>query len=469
MKRGHLWALVGIASFSSPRGRPRPQEGVLHRLLRLSVVLAGLAAGLAGAGRGITAEVSFSREIAPLLKDRCLACHRAEKSKGDYRLDTFARLSRPGSSGKPPWVAGVPSKSPLAGLLRAGDPDDRMPQDADPLSEGEIALMERWIREGARFDGKSPEEEWVGAVPEPVREAPEKYPGPWPITALAWAPGGESLAVSGFREVRIHAVAGGGIRRLGSMPERVQGLSWSPDGRWLAVAGGRPGRRGEVQLLTVDGTERRALAVASDLFLAVAFSPDGTRLAAGGTDNALSIFDVKSGRREQFLPHHADWVLALAWSPDSSRIATASRDRTARVCDARTGIGETAFTEHAAAVMGIAFGTDGKWVWSAGRDRKLRAWDAVGSEIRRTHEGWSEEALAVVLGGGRVWGMSAMSVRGFPIEGGKPWVLTPPSGEFSAMALDSSGRRFATGTEGGQVTVWRLDDPPVAEQTWRVE
>jgi len=446
----------------------------MNRRLRLWVVRLsmGMTVGWAGwvaAVRALPAEVSFSREIAPLLKDRCLTCHRAGKSKGDYRLDSFARLSQPGSSGEKPWVAGDPSKSLLARLLRAPDPADRMPQNADALPEAEIVLVERWIREGAQFDGKSPEEALVGAASEPATPSPEKYPGPWPVTALAWAPTGGSLAVSGFREIRIHEVGGGMIRRLGSMPERVLGISWSPDSRVLAVGGGRPGRRGEVQLVAVDGSERRSLAVASDLFMAVAFSPDGSRLAAVGADNALSVFDVKSGRRELFLPNHADWVLALAWSPDGTRIATASRDRTARICDARSGAGETAFTEHAAPVLGIAFGTGGKWVWSAGRDRKLRAWDAVGSEVRRTYEGWGEEVAAVTFGGTRAWGMSASSVRGFPEEGGQPWVLTFPDVEFASMALDPSAGRLATGTQDGQVVVWRLGNQPEVERSWRVE
>src|SRR3954468_2525319 len=118
------------------------------------------APGAPGGHRAVGAEpgqrpsgpVSFRREIAPLLTRRCAACHNEENAKGRYRVDSFARLLRPGESDEKPVVAGRPDDSELFRLLLEPESNDRMPQKADPLPPGEIALIKRWIAEGAHFD-----------------------------------------------------------------------------------------------------------------------------------------------------------------------------------------------------------------------------------------------------------------------------------------------------------------------------
>src|SRR4051812_29153174 len=166
--------------------------------------------------------VSFRQEIAPLLNRRCAACHNEENAKGRYRVDTFTRLLKPGESDEQPVVAGRPEDSELYRLLLEPDANDRMPQKADPLPPGEIALIKRWIAGGAPFDGGAADRPLVEmARAAMLRPAPERYPRALPITALAFSPNGEQLAVSGYYEVTIWNVADGRlIRRLGGMPER---------------------------------------------------------------------------------------------------------------------------------------------------------------------------------------------------------------------------------------------------------
>lgn len=413
-------------------------------------------------------EVRFQRDIAPLLRERCVGCHQAGKAKGSYRLDTFELLLKAGSSGLTPVVPGMPGESRLATILREKDVEDRMPQDAEALTEEEIGLVERWIVEGARYDGPDPVLAWV--VEEELPEAPDRYGRPWPVMALAWNPEGTRLAVAGYREVRIHGTNGALLHRLGRMPERIAGLAWGV-GERLAVAGGRPGRGGELWMLNgMDGARQR-LGTSGDLMLAVAFHPDGSRLLAGGTDQALSVYSVSDGRRQLYLPHHADWVTAVAWSPDGNRFGSASRDRTARVCSARTGEGKSAFTEHGAVVGGLAFGLDGKWIWSGGRDRRLRAWDAGNSEQKKNLDGWGDEVFAVVLGGGRIWAASRDGrVGSYGAEdGGKPRQFRVTGERLAALAVSEAGRWIAVGTQSGQVQIRRMEseEKPVAE--WRQE
>src|SRR6476646_8989047 len=108
---------------------------------------------IACTGRASAAPVSFSKDVAPILLANCQTCHGPDKAKGKYRLHTFEQLLRSGDSDHPPVVAGNPSRSEMFQRLITADAEERMPQKADPLPREQIVLIERWITEGARFDG----------------------------------------------------------------------------------------------------------------------------------------------------------------------------------------------------------------------------------------------------------------------------------------------------------------------------
>jgi dipeptidyl aminopeptidase/acylaminoacyl peptidase len=402
--------------------------------------------------------VRFGRDIAPVLQARCLACHRAEKARGRYRLDTFEQLMKPGAGGEAPVVAGNSARSVLHRLLLATDPDDRMPQESEPLGAEEIARIRRWIDEGARFDGADPAAPLSASIPRPVQPAaPSTYGIAVPVAALAFSPDGAELAMGGVHEVLVRASADGVLkRRLGGFPERVLSLSWPTNGARLAVAGGSPGRSGEAVL--VDPSDGRLLSVLRslpDVVTAVRFSPDGSKVAVGGTDSLVTLHDAATGARLRVLPAHADWVLALDWSADGKWLVSASRDRTVRVADAVSGEAVASFTEHAAPVFAAVFTPDAKRVLSAGRDRNLRLWDAVNSESRNTFSPGETDLFALLaLPDG------ALSAGSDGVVRLHPWAsLTNPvrhraGGRLLSLAADPAGGRFAAGAFDGTVRVW---------------
>jgi hypothetical protein len=69
---------------------------------------------------------------------------------------------------------------------------------------------------------------------------------------------------------------------------------------------------------------------------AVAFSPDGHRIATASDDETARVWDATSGQQLTQVTHN-DRLYGVAFSPDGRRIATASWDKTARVWDATSG------------------------------------------------------------------------------------------------------------------------------------
>jgi hypothetical protein len=328
------------------------------------------------------APVSFARQIVPILVDQCLECHRAEKAKGSYRLDTVEQLLRPGDSGEPPLVAGKPEEGELMRLILSHDDDDRMPKKADPLPAAQIELLRAWIVEGAAFDVPDRRSPLAGLVERALREpAPERYPRPLPVTALALNGDGKVLVTGGYHEVLAWNPADGKLRaRISDLPERILGLSFVAGGPLLAVAGGSPGRSGEVWLVDfAKPTERRRLASLRDCALCAVTTPDGKFLITGGADNRVRGFALPEGRPVWDVEAHADWVLALAISPDGQHVATASRDRTAKVLATASGSVEGTFTGHSVPVLSVAFGPDSRELISGGSDGELRRWELNGA------------------------------------------------------------------------------------------
>ncbi|MEQ2007928.1 MAG: hypothetical protein ABMA26_14115 [Limisphaerales bacterium] len=92
---------------------------------------------------------------------------------------------------------------------------------------------------------------------------------------------------------------------------------------------------------------------------AVAFSPDGKRLASGGGDRTVRVWDATRGEELLTMRGHTNGVGALAFSPDGTRLASAG-DRTIRVCEAATGKEVFALNGHRSWVFSVRFSPDGK-------------------------------------------------------------------------------------------------------------
>ena len=413
-------------------------------------------------------DVSFLKDVAPILVKNCIACHNARKAESKYNMTTFALLARGGQQGAGVTLeSGDPDASRFVELLQP-EARPRMPYKLDPLPPAQVATIARWVKEGARYDGEDPQEDWTARFHRltPV-SVPEVYPVPLPITALAFGPDGSTVAASGYHEVNLWKTADGVLgRRLRGLPERVYDLAYSPDGRWLATAGGDPGQSGSVKLWLAEpdggGKELRDLWDGTDCAFAVAFSPDGKLLAAGGADRTIRVWEADSGRRLITIEDHADWVLDLAFSPDGKRLASASRDKTSKVFDVARKESLVTFTGHSEAVHGIAFAPDGKTIATAGADAKIRLWtpDEDAKQVRELG-GFGGPVFHVQYHpDGKLIACSAdKTLRVFdPANGSQLRLLAGHADWVYTLAVAKDGRTLASGAWDGEVRLWETAD-----------
>lgn len=257
-----------------------------------------------------SADISFRRDLAPILVRRCQGCHSNRKTEGRYAVHTFASLLKPGESGNPSIVPGKPDESYLLEKLLETDEGLRMPQEDDALSATEIQLFRDWILQGAKLDGGERTDRLVTLLPPRVHpKSPERYRVPVPIFSLRFSQDGTQLYSSGVHELLVWDLEPLRlVKRISGLPQRIHALRLSPDGTTLAVGGGAPGEYGEVRLVDLKTGVVRTLAVWEDLVLTIAFSPDGNLLVAGGSDNSLRCYEVPSAKQLWRNKQHVDWV-----------------------------------------------------------------------------------------------------------------------------------------------------------------
>jgi mono/diheme cytochrome c family protein len=93
--------------------------------------------------------VSFTRDVRPILAQRCQVCHQERNSSGGLSLSNYAALLK-GARGGPVITPGNPTTSPLIASITGDKP--RMPKAGPPLTTEQVALIRRWIAEGAKDD-----------------------------------------------------------------------------------------------------------------------------------------------------------------------------------------------------------------------------------------------------------------------------------------------------------------------------
>ncbi|MFO0927389.1 MAG: WD40 repeat domain-containing protein [Gemmataceae bacterium] len=238
-------------------------------------------------------------------------------------------------------------------------------------------------------------------------------------------------------------------------------VRFSPDGRRLAAGGSC---RHVPVWDTATGQLVHQLGPHVDRVHRLAFSPDGRRLVCGsGTRvrGAAVVWDLPAGTRRHTFTDHKDAVDFVAYSPDGKRIATAGWDSRVFVYDAATGQSLRMLTGH---VHDIAFAPDSRHLATAGVNQTIQIWDVDKGAVVSTLTGHTDEVGALAFDGHARLASAGMdtAIRVWDWRTGELLHIIRGAGyRVQQLAFSPGGDRLAS--SGPSVRVWN----PEADQDAR--
>jgi WD40 repeat protein len=422
-----------------------------------------------------TTPVDFNKEILPLLKNNCLACHNKTTAKAGLVLETPADMLKGGDSGP----AIQPKKGDASLLIKAAAhqlEDTVMPPPgnkvrASDFTSDELALIRLWVQQGA-------------VASTTTRIEPEWRPLPAnlnPIYAVALTSDGQFAACGRGNRIFIYhlptsriaseltdsSLSRSNANQSVAHRDLVESLAFSPDGSTLASGSYR-----EIKLWQSPprAPTHRIESASASAITVLAVSPDGKWFATGDVGGHVKLRSVPAGKAHKSFPRLNGAVNDLAFSPDSALLCSGSNDRSLHVWTVPAGK-QFARIETPAEISSVLWLANSDRIASGGSDGLIQTWklDPASQALKpvqelRGHQGpvTSLSLLAStntqILSGGldgtvRLWN----AADGTQVREIKHGALV------TSVATRPDGKRLASAGVDGITRLWNPDGSLVSE------
>ena len=269
------------------------------------------------------------------------------------------------------------------------------------------------------------------------------------------------------RRMEAYSRKAAGAISLDGHNDFVRAIRFHPDGARIASGGDD----GTIRIWDVaKGKEIRSIDSGHGWVLSLSYDPDGELLASGGRDGTVKVWGRELEEPLHTLEGHPWWVTSVAFHPGGGLLASAGDDPAIRLWDTRTWTSKGAWKGHKGWIDTIQFQADGAHLVSSGYDDTIFLWNAPDGTVARTIPVVRGEPMHMAVPArialhpdgrslGATWGIYHANARIIDLgENGGYRDLEARVQGASCIAFAPDGKRLATGSGLGTVILWELGD-----------
>ncbi len=215
------------------------------------------------------------------------------------------------------------------------------------------------------------------------------------VQALAFA--GKGKLASGDKAGALNIWDVGDLKKApieAKVGSTIRALAFSPDGKKLLAGGTEPTTDpyapGDMIgfIRTLDPATGKSLAEAvgkhgTELF-ALAVSPDGKTIASAGKDNFVRLWNADTMKELGTIKGHLGWINCLAFSPDGYSLVSGSYDSTAKIWRPAPSDTSEILKTGAGPMTCLAMSLDGKFLAAGGKEGNVYVWNIASSRLETT-------------------------------------------------------------------------------------